>query len=453
MQTVKDTQKELKSQFERYRNAHREYVLLLENDAIVEDELKIMHNIQQMYVEVNLEAGAKIEKEEIKNQETKSSTYTDLKMERMKMPSFGGQIRDYPRFKSDFDQHVMPAKKSDDSTAYVLRSCLTGEPLELVKNVGDNLMDMWSRLDERFGKTSKITDAIMYDIKQLKPVSDGDDRKFIDLVNTVERSYRDLSTIGMRAEMANSTIISLIEERMPHTTKNMWCLELSDKDSRVDDRNKYPYLLESLLKHRRAIEYGSSDLRSKKSTKNATEAPIHHLKREKESTEEREKSSTFKDQKRHSDESTKGVYCWYHSSNKHVIVNCSAYLAGDVRSRWQMVLEYRACLSSLITGHRKSHCYKLRECGIRGCKEMHHPTLHEDKSVKNYVKEATKYNTQDDQVKKESGASTETEDLKQHHLKSRSQKKICLLQLMKMKAGLLDKCYVGQWCKCLNDNV
>ena len=97
---------------------------------------------------------------------------------------------------------------------------------------------------------------------------------------------------------------------MPHTTKNMWCLELSDKDSRVDDRNKYPYLLESLLKHRRAIEYGSSDLRSKKSTKNATEAPIHHLKREKESTEEREKSSSFKDQKRHSDESTKGVYCW-----------------------------------------------------------------------------------------------------------------------------------------------
>ena len=38
-------------------------------------------------------------------------------------------------------------------------------------------------------KTSKITDAIMYyNIKQLKPVSDGDDRKFIDLVNTVNNN-------------------------------------------------------------------------------------------------------------------------------------------------------------------------------------------------------------------------------------------------------------------------
>ena len=39
---------------------------------------------------------------------------------------------------------------------------------------------------------------------------------------------------------------------------------------------------------------------------------------------------------------------------------------------------------------------------------MHHLTLYQDKPVKNDVKEAMKYNKQDDQVKKESGASTET---------------------------------------------
>ena len=95
---------------------------------------------------------------------------------------------------------------------------------------------------------------------QLKDVPEGDGGKFIDLVNTVERSYRDLARIGMQAEISNSTLVELIEERLPHTVKSVWCLEVSDKDTKVDERDKFPHLLEFLLKHRRAIEYGSSDL-------------------------------------------------------------------------------------------------------------------------------------------------------------------------------------------------
>ena len=41
------------------------------------------------------------------------------------MTAFDRDIRDYPRFKSDFFKQVVPEMKSKDSTAYVLRSCLT----------------------------------------------------------------------------------------------------------------------------------------------------------------------------------------------------------------------------------------------------------------------------------------------------------------------------------------
>ena len=65
-----------------------------------------------------------------------------IRLEHMKMPVFDGDIRDYPRFKSDFLKQVVSEMKSMDSMAYVLRSCLTKIPLDIVKNVDDDLDEL-----------------------------------------------------------------------------------------------------------------------------------------------------------------------------------------------------------------------------------------------------------------------------------------------------------------------
>ena len=72
-------------------------------------------------------------------------------MEKMKLPSFSGQIREYPRFKTDFKKFVEPSIK-DESAAYVLKQCLTDEALETVKNVDDDIAKMWERLEDRYGR-------------------------------------------------------------------------------------------------------------------------------------------------------------------------------------------------------------------------------------------------------------------------------------------------------------
>ena len=187
-------------------------------------------------------------------------------MERMKMPAFSGDIRDYPRFKSEFQKHVAPITKSEDAAAYLLKSCLEKEALSVVRNVDDNLHQMWERLDDRYGRSSKLVDAIMNEIKQLKTVPNGDSSRFVGLVNTVESCYMDLVRINMQAEICNSTIVSLIEERLPELIKSTWCLEVSDKATKINDGNKFEEMLEFLLKHKRAIEYGSNNLRSAATT-------------------------------------------------------------------------------------------------------------------------------------------------------------------------------------------
>ena len=73
-----------------------------------------------------------------------------IRLERIKMPTFNGNIRDYPRFKSDFTRQVLPEYKNDEhAAAYALKSCLAKEPLCIVRNVDDNLKEMWKKLDEK----------------------------------------------------------------------------------------------------------------------------------------------------------------------------------------------------------------------------------------------------------------------------------------------------------------
>ena len=71
------------------------------------------------------------------------------------MPSFTGEIRDYPRFKTDFERQVMPTI-SIENAPYILRSCLSKEAANTVKSIDDDLDAMWKRLDEKYGDPAKV---------------------------------------------------------------------------------------------------------------------------------------------------------------------------------------------------------------------------------------------------------------------------------------------------------
>ena len=46
---------------------------------------------------------------------------TKLHLERMKMPTFNKDIREYPKFKTDFIKQVLPEFASAEVTVYLLR--------------------------------------------------------------------------------------------------------------------------------------------------------------------------------------------------------------------------------------------------------------------------------------------------------------------------------------------
>ena len=143
------------------------------------------------------------------------------RMEKAKMPFFNGTIRGYPQFKQDFQKQVMPTLDKN-SACYILRSCLEREPAETVKGVDDDIKEMWKRFDEKYGDPAKLTDAIINTIQDIRPIKEGENKRFIELVDAVEDGYKDLKRLGLEREITTTSSISIIERKLPATIKREW---------------------------------------------------------------------------------------------------------------------------------------------------------------------------------------------------------------------------------------
>lgn len=81
-------------------------------------------------------------------------------LEKMRLPVFDGDIRNYPRFRSDFKKFIQPETTVDQS-AFVLRRSLGEKPLQVIGAIDDDVSEIWRRLDERYGDPIKMADSIM----------------------------------------------------------------------------------------------------------------------------------------------------------------------------------------------------------------------------------------------------------------------------------------------------
>ena len=182
------------------------------------------------------------------------------------MPLFTGRIRDYPRFKMDFEKQVMPTT-SIERAPYILRSCLGKEPADIRKSFDDDLEAMWKRLDEKYGAPTKVVDVIMNAIQNTRNIRDGENNRLIELINIVEDGYQDLKRLGLEQEITATSSVSVIEKKLPTDVKTEWAKLVSSDHSTVDKTNKFPSLLKFLLNQKQAIEYENAELRNDSKTK------------------------------------------------------------------------------------------------------------------------------------------------------------------------------------------
>ena len=141
------------------------------------------------------------------------------------MPKFSGLVREYAIFRSDF-KHAIEARYSKRDAITILRACLQGKPLELIKGIGSDYDAAWEYLNSIYGDPRYVSDTITQDIVKFRPIRDGEDARFCDLVHLVKRCYNTLKEVGLPSDMDNSHMLSIIEQKMCCDDRKVWSREL-----------------------------------------------------------------------------------------------------------------------------------------------------------------------------------------------------------------------------------
>ena len=363
---LKDLQKQIEDQFQDCKTFNAELLELLPFES-AESEMQWIAKIQTYYYGIVEQIVVRYtnvkEQEQIKQESDATSSF--LQLEKVKMPHFDGELRHYPQFKRDFNKQVMPQIRGRDA-AYVLRSCLGKEPEGLVKSIDDDVQEMWRRLDEKYGDPAKIADVIIDGIRRFRTLKEGEDKRFIEFVTLVEDGYRDLTRLGLEAEITTTSSVSIIEKALSTDIRRKWAEMVSCHGSHIDKSKKFPSLLEFLQNQRSAIEYDSASLRT--TTNNQHYRGTSHYT---EGVEEVSKEPKPK--------------CLIHEHGRHWTADCRIYLAKPIEEKKTIIKDKRACWSCLKIGHRQRTCKSRKDCGVGGCTRKHHPSIHETEETPQQV--------------------------------------------------------------------
>ncbi|XP_071481170.1 uncharacterized protein [Diadema antillarum] len=288
-----------------------------------------------------------------------------VQVERPKLPRFGGDVRVYSTFKSDFHHLIDRYSKRDAMT--ILRTALHGKPLELIRGIGNDYDEAWALLDSIYGDPRLVADVIVDEMERFPPLKEGDDARFCDLVHIVMRSYNTLKEVGRTGDMDNSHMLALVERKMTSNDRKVWFRYLQ-RDRQEATFEALRTWMSGEMKMRLRASAPLRDARSSTQQKDKrSSASVSHI-------AEEDKSGKQADYK-----------CWICKSSDHWVDQCKKLLSKSQPERFQMMKDNHACYSCLKRAgrdHNMKTCKRRKRCTekLNGeqCTSFHHPLLHKE---------------------------------------------------------------------------
>ena len=353
------------------QDAHDSYSETIEDDDVFTEEEKWMEECQKTFISLKLitidyQAERKEDHETLEAEEQQKKSKSDkvepresrcsFQMEKPKLPKFTGDVRDYGVFKSDF-MHLVDTRYTKRDALTIMRSCLHGRPLEVIRGIGMDYDEAWEQLDTIYGDPRFVADAIVHDLAKFRPLKDGEDSRFCELVHLVRRSYTILKEVGREEDINNSNMLAMIERKMSADDRKVWFRQQEERGV-VTLRD----LLDWMNKEMKARMRATAPLRNE-----SRHSTVGHL------TQETEKRPDTDHR------------CWICKTNDHWVDQCKKLTSKPAHERLKMMKENNACyccLKKAGRGHRMSTCKRRRQCTERNnserCRYFHHPLLHTD---------------------------------------------------------------------------
>ena len=412
---------DVKNRFGDAEKTHDAYIALIaganeeEEDKWIDDLSQIYYtaeNNYDTYIDKRTEKSepvAKTEKPETHTTNTNPKGNIQIQIERLKFNKFEGDMRRYARFKEDFETYVQP-RCEDSQIPVVLKSYLSQDIIDDIESIGNNITNIWKRLDKRFGNEGRLVDVLLSDVKNIDHCNDENEETILAMIKTIERVYTDLNAINKPYEMNNTTIIAMIEEKMSEEMYREWIIIIT-KENR--GKEKFELLQDLLEEWRCRIEYKMSSVRSGNKSRgianfartqttgryngrsnNFSGRDMTHngyQREEQDGVGRNSRLNTFngrdayngyqgggQDRTDRNSQYVSRNRCWVHKTNgDHPIWKCREFQRVSVQERKELVKQNKACERCLEIGHTGNNCVRGFTCTVHNCNEAHNRLLHE----------------------------------------------------------------------------
>ncbi|XP_041630638.1 uncharacterized protein [Drosophila kikkawai] len=284
-----------------------------------------------------------------------SSSATDLRFEKIRIPTFSGKYEDWSQFSDLFLSSVNNNEKlSKCQKFHYLKSYLDGEALSLIKHIAvcnDNYQDAWEKLENRYNKKSLIARSFVQNFLSLPTANNLNIAELRKIVDSADECIRGLHALN--CDSRDVWLIHILLSKLGSEVKQAWanCSMSSKEDVTIYD------LFTFLFAHCDTLE-SCQDLHALQPSRPA---------------QSRRRQVTY-----HASGSNQPprecIYC----QGQHNIYSCTEFQALDVGSRRTFVRDTKLCFNCLSRSHQVSDCNSSNTC--RQCNARHHTLVHPEES-------------------------------------------------------------------------
>ncbi|XP_037931454.1 uncharacterized protein LOC119666243 [Teleopsis dalmanni] len=336
----------------------------LEQEDFHELESEVRDNFEQKYIDIKSAIIIELSHRQtnirnstsrfLSNDEAPSINvkYSRSRLPELQLPTFSGDIKDWPHFISMFGTIVDESiELSNLEKLQHLRSCLKGSALDAIKSleVSDaNYAKSLLLLSKKFDNKRLIFQAHIKEIfglRRVEPNAVVDLRRLSDKMNS---HLHALSTLGSKEQIADGLMVHLVSQRLDPASQAKW-----EEKASIDAIPTWDQMADFLDKRCKTLEH--VDYATKFSAHNKTkQINLHPIARK-----------VFI--------ATNSKGCTFCESDDHFIYSCCQFTNLSPKLRLTEARKLSLCLNCLKKGHQLKQC-KSSFCCI--CSRPHHTLLH-----------------------------------------------------------------------------
>lgn len=284
--------------------------------------------------------------------------FNNVRLPEITIPTFSGNYLDWKPFRELFLGLVHKNKLLDATQKlYYLKSHLTGEAAELLRNVAvtaENYMSCWNKLEAMYNNQRYLANNILNRLLNQKCLASESAKDIKQLVNTTNDCLDALTNLGVDVSSWDILIVNIVSKKLDKNTRKAWELNISSEPT--DELPTYEQFKQFLTGRYRCLENLDCNTDTEKDTKSSQPCQIQSF---------HVYSGCNKTPKVNS-----CLYC----KSAHKIVHCTKFMKECNNYRRQFARDNGLCFICLYNNHTAKACKMHFRCHI--CNKQHHTLLH-----------------------------------------------------------------------------